>query len=120
MQVTRKGGREANESRDGKYVYYARSPERGIWREVRILETGRQGAWALHESGIALASWEGKPAVVLEFFDFGSARPNRAVTLPMKTGFGSSFFSISPDLHWIAYMQPDRMESDLMLVENFR
>ncbi len=50
VQVTRKGGREAFESPDGKSVYYHKRDVPGIWRvpveggeEAQVLDAGNQG-----------------------------------------------------------------------------
>src|SRR5437879_10075636 len=52
VQVTRNGGREAYESRNGKFVYYSKLGVPGIWRvpveggeEIQVLDRGIQGHW---------------------------------------------------------------------------
>ena len=54
QRVTRNGGFEAAESRDGRFVYYVRRQSDGIWRvpvsggeESRISDKGEEGQWRL-------------------------------------------------------------------------
>jgi hypothetical protein len=57
----------------------------------------------------------------LEFFDF-AARQTTHVTIlerPSPTSFISAL-TVSPDERWVLYAQRDKIDFDLMLVENFR
>jgi hypothetical protein len=57
----------------------------------------------------------------LEFFDF-AARQTTQVTIlesPSPTSFISAL-TVSPDERWVLYAQRDKIDFDLMLVENFR
>ena len=62
LPVTKKGGREAFQSLDGKFVYYAKLGSRGIWKvptdggeETQVFSEGEQGLWDLTEGGFI--SW---------------------------------------------------------------
>jgi Tol biopolymer transport system component len=64
VQVTKaKGAREAFESLDGRFVYYAKLDVPGIWKvlvaggeEARVLDRGGQSVWALTGQGICFIS----------------------------------------------------------------
>ena len=124
VQLTWQGGREAYESPDGLWLYYTRSPnEPGIWRvpvtggdETRLLEQGRQGAWAVHAQGIYLVNTTARTPGVIEFFNFATARKMTFSVFGKEDFYG---FTISADGRRLLWSQVDRNESDLMLLENF-
>ncbi len=131
VQVTRQGGFVALESKDGKYLYHCKGIGPGIWRmpveggqEIPIVSghprAGCWGQWALANEGIYFikAKWQG-PAAAVEFFDFATARITTVIGLDKVTDFISGF-EISPDRREILYAQRDPINSDIMLVENFR
>ncbi len=132
VQVTRKGGREAFESPDGKFVYYHKHYVPGIWRvaveggeETEVLDQGLQGHWAVLNDGICLLNRNAMPVPVIEFFSFATGRVVKLASLPREVirfegSFGIPSFAVSPDGQWILYNQADRVESNIMLVENFR
>ncbi|MGH9722191.1 MAG: hypothetical protein ACRD8O_18430, partial [Bryobacteraceae bacterium] len=129
VQVTRHGGREAFESFDGKFVYYAKpSPARGIWRvpatggeEILAIDGPAQGGWSINPEGIAFFTFfESGP--VIQFFRFSTRAVSPIGVLPKGTRLetASNHLAVSRDLRWILHNQIDRVESDIMLVENFR
>jgi len=132
VQVTKNGGREAFESRDGKFVYYSKfgtPPVPGIWRvavggggETQVLEQGTQSNWALLDDGICFLD----PVAtlpVITFFSFATQKLVPIAAVPRgpipQGGFGNRL-AVSPDGRWLLYVQNDRDESEIMLVENFR
>jgi serine/threonine protein kinase/Tol biopolymer transport system component len=133
VQVTKAGGREAFEASDGNLYYAQRYSSRvpqlsGIWRvpigggeEVRVLQEGRQGHWALFDRGIVLLNLE-DPSI--DYFPFGQKSPTHLVALPRnvipRSGFDGPSFGISPDGKWVLYVQRDRVDSDIMLVDSFQ
>jgi hypothetical protein len=129
VQVTRKGGREAFESPDGRFVYYHKRDVPGIWQvpveggeETRVLDTGNQGGWAVIERGLCVLTLGRTSGPVIEFFRSGIRQPTVVATLAKETRFYPStpHFAVSPDGRWVLYVQVDRVESDLSLVENFQ
>jgi len=129
VQVTRQGGREAFESPDGKFVYYTRLGVSGIWRvpveggeETLVLNRGEQGHWAVLHQGIVLLNRRATPGPAIEFFSFATQQSARIAALPKEatTSIGPPGLAVSPDGRWILYVQVDRLESDIVLVENFR
>ncbi|MBK5290481.1 MAG: PD40 domain-containing protein [Acidobacteriia bacterium] len=132
-QVTRNGGFYAQESPDGKYLYYARSlDEPGLWRmplpggpESPVIETLRAGYWgycALHPKGIYFVDMEGTAEVGLQYFlknfDLATGKISKVLTLA-KRPFNSGL-ALSPDGKQILYTQADRSDTDIMLVDGFR
>ena len=127
-RVTRHGGFAAFESSDGRYLYYAKDNEPGIWRmptgggdEIRILADPSQyhwGDWALSERGIYYVS-DASPHPAIEFFDFASKRVSRVAELAGLPPEGDPGFAVSPDGTRIIFSQVDTSAVDLMLVEHF-
>jgi Tol biopolymer transport system component/DNA-binding winged helix-turn-helix (wHTH) protein len=128
IQVTKRGGHAAFESADGKFVYYAKTPERDIWRlqlrdgQENQLSPGihveHWNGWALTDNGIFFLSEEASQHPVVRFFDFSAARIRDVLTLE-RTVPWRSWISISADARFILYPQQDQEESNIMLLENF-
>jgi Tol biopolymer transport system component len=127
VQVTQKGGREAFESPDGRYLYFTKADRPGIWRiaaeggeEVLISQQAAVGRWALDERGIYFLSTS-TPVAQIRFFQFVTRRDSLLREFPNQLSFGySPNLSVSPDGRWIIYGAPDLVESDIMMVENFQ
>jgi Tol biopolymer transport system component/predicted Ser/Thr protein kinase len=125
VQVTRKGGREAFEASDGKFLYYTKFGTDGIWRvpvgggeETKALDQGRQDYWAVSSEGLCLLSRTATGAPVIRLYSFATGQLTDIAELPKAAEHW--YPTISPDGKWILYSQLDRVDSDLMLVENFR
>ncbi|MBI1790198.1 MAG: serine/threonine-protein kinase [Acidobacteria bacterium] len=129
VQVTRHGGREAFESVDGKILYYTKqTPAAGIWRvapgggeETQAIDRGAQGGWAITPEGIGfVSSPDSAPAI--QFYRFSTGAITQIAALPkgVRIFASTNHLAISRDLRWILYNQIDRVESDIILVENFR
>jgi hypothetical protein len=130
-QVTRQGGIEAEESPDGRYLYYAKRYRPGLWRlslrepgapEEKVLDIGGEGRWTLRPDGILmLIGGLGKPPAV-GFFDGATLRASEVRALPSDWSFvqGGGAFAVSPDGQWAVVTVERIVESDLMLVEGFR
>jgi Tol biopolymer transport system component len=125
IQVTKKGGRQAFEASDGKFVYYTKYGADGIWRvpleggeETKVLDQGRQSYWAPSSEGLCFHSRTAAGAPVIRFYSFATGRLTDIAELPKARGY--NHLAVSPDGKWILYSQLDRVDSDLMLVENFR
>ncbi len=128
VQVTRQGGREAFESFDGNSIYYTRGygiP--GIWKvpvaggeEIRVLDEALQGFWALLDTGIYFVNPEVMPHPTIDFFDFATGRTKQVAAVQKEIQLVSPSLAVSPDGRWLLYVQADKLESDIMLMENFR
>jgi Tol biopolymer transport system component len=127
VQVTKNGGREAFESPDGKYLYFTKASGPGIWKipseggeEVLVSQQGSPGFWTLVERGIYFLSTSTAVAEI-RFLHFVTRRESLIEQLPYQLWFGwGPNLSVSPDGRWIVYGAPDLVESDIMMVENFR
>jgi Tol biopolymer transport system component/DNA-binding winged helix-turn-helix (wHTH) protein len=130
VQVTKYGGFAAFESRDGQSVYYAKGLNvAGLWKvsvnggnEAPVLEfpkVGYWGYWAVAEKGIYFVNTDARP-YTLEFFDFATRRVGHVANLANSPVALESGLALSPDGRAILYVQEDQVNSDIVLVENFR
>jgi Tol biopolymer transport system component/DNA-binding winged helix-turn-helix (wHTH) protein len=128
VPVTKKGGaREAFESPDGKYLYYAKpAPLHGIWRvpvdggdEVQVIDRGSPGWWAVIDGGIVLMNKLARPqAATVEYFSFDTARITWTRQLPAGRRFDiNPGFSVSRDGQWMLFVQLDNWGSDLHVLQ---
>jgi Tol biopolymer transport system component len=130
VQVTKnKGAKEAFESLDGKFVYYAKLNAPGIWKipvlggeETRVIEQGQDNVWALSQQGICFFDLTQPAGPALEFYSFATrqARLLRQFSKETAVDRANTAISVSEDGRWILYTQLDQAGGDLMLVENFR
>jgi Tol biopolymer transport system component/DNA-binding winged helix-turn-helix (wHTH) protein len=132
VQLTRKGGHAALESRDGKRIFYAKSafayPE--IWQvpvnggEEKILSKELRppfwATWSVVDEGpnrgIVFAQPSGSGAPVVSVFDLATRRVKTVGHL----GIAPFWLSASRDGKVVVYDQPGWQQSQIMLVENFR
>jgi Tol biopolymer transport system component len=128
MRVTKTGGREAFQSFDDKFVYYAKLGSHGIWRvptdggeETQVFSEGEQGLWALTDEGIYFLDERVAPPV-LKFYNFAARKTEIFKQFPKDTRFDedSTSLSVSRDGQWLLYTQWDQASSDLRLMENYR
>lgn len=127
-QVTFRGGYNAFESPDGRYLYYAKKGEPGLWRYgllgaedetlvLGALEPFDWGNWALTRDGIYFIRREAiGPAI--RFYSFLTGRSSLVALLDEVPEQPS--LAVSPDGRVLLYTHVDRNESDILLVEDFR
>jgi hypothetical protein len=131
VQLTREGGVISSESSDGRVLYYTKARiEEGLWTvsteggaETKVLDYRIGQNFAVVEQGIYFFSYPagGREPYTIEFFDFANRQTTRLATLTELAGpFAVTGITISPDQQWIVYAQRDKLDFDLMLVENFR
>jgi eukaryotic-like serine/threonine-protein kinase len=132
IQLTHGGGRHPAESPDGRTIYYVGGRrESGLWQvsteggeeaPVSGAPAGPGNLWAMVERGIYfLTRQPGYAQYALGFFDFATRQMTQITTLEGPRGvFTISGLTVSPDEHSILYAQRDKLDYDLMLVENFR
>jgi len=118
VQVTRSGGNAAFESPDGKYLYYDKFSQPGLYRmpaqggeETQILR-GPVGVYALTSKGVYFYS----DAKTIQFLDTATGKVSTIAALDKPSGF----LTASPDDAYVVWSQTDRNTVDLMLVEGFR
>jgi Tol biopolymer transport system component len=127
VRVTTKGGVYGIESRDGRFLYYAKFGESGIWK--RSLESGEESrlpiniyywvGWDLARGGIYFLNADFRPNGRIEFFDFanGQSTPIFALDKPFPF-FGG--LALSPDGKSLLFGQNELNESYIMVMKNFR
>jgi dipeptidyl aminopeptidase/acylaminoacyl peptidase len=127
-QVTKQQGLVAFESVDGKFLYYMKDRAGPIWRmpveggeETRVLDRKIWWRhWKVMENGICFLDTE-QTGPEIEFFDFGTRRLRRVTSVDREKGFpNAGVISVAPDGQWILFARIDQIDSDIMLVENFR
>jgi Tol biopolymer transport system component len=125
-QVTRHGGISAVESTDGRYIYYSKFEEGGIWRmpvqggeETHVLDIDGDGwpNWALSSEGIYFLKWAKLSHPTIQFLSFATGKTHPVWTLEREPGWG---IGVSSKGKSIVFTQGDFAESNLMMVENFR
>jgi Tol biopolymer transport system component len=128
IQVTTRGGYFAQESPDGKSLYYTKAGG-GIWKQplgggeefqvLAGLRSDTRGFWKVVKDGIyyLLESSDGRWAI--HFFSFASGRDSRIAAIEGRPTLYHGGLTVSPDGRWIIYSQATRSASDIMLVENF-
>lgn len=132
VQVTRNGGFEAFESPDGRILYYVKSvSSQGLWsvpveggQEALILEPVWQSYWSVADKGIYFVDF-GEAAAPnalkpVRLFDFETRQVKQVAAIAKDVVRNTPGFSVSKDGRQILWAQIDRVDSDLLLVENFR
>ncbi len=125
IQVTQRSAVHAEMSWDGRHLYFV-SPENGIWRmllaggeETEVLrgQISYHSDWTLSRSGIYYATQRGREFTIrVVGVETGEVRE-----LFRKEGpFSHHWVAVSPDEQWILYGEQPFLQSELMLVENFR
>ena len=124
VQVTRHGGNYAQESADGKFVYYdkpvgiwvmptAGGPERMILSDPTI-----SIFWHVSAEGIYYVE-DAKPHPRVQLYRFATGKVTTVGHLN-RFAWGAPGLGISPDGRTLLYAQVDSDTADLMLVKNGR
>jgi Tol biopolymer transport system component/DNA-binding winged helix-turn-helix (wHTH) protein len=127
VQVTRNGGVYAIESDDGRFLYYSKEEEPGIWKmplnggeETRILDQPKGwSSWALVRGGIYFVNSSNPSNGRIEFFDF-ITRETTAIFSPEKPSLRIGSLAVSPDGKSLLYDRIESLDAYIMLVKNFR
>jgi Tol biopolymer transport system component len=126
-RLTQNGGFEAKESQDGKWIYYSKFLEQGIWKMpiqggagVLVLNRKTERFWDLTEQGICFIDLDAKPHATINVYDLDTQRVTRIGTVDKQLIVGNGALSVSPDGQWVLYPQIDHVESHVIMVENFR
>ena len=129
VQVTRDGGYLAFESADGDTLYFSKYGARGLWSVptdggpekliLNALAAYDWGNWTVGEAGIYFVK-RTRDGPRLHRFD-----PSTQAMTPLRLLAGPRLshepgLTVSPDGQWILYARSDRVESDIVLVEQFR
>ena len=125
IQVSRTSGFRPLESRDGNSVYYFR--DREVWK--LDLASGHESHttavrdfhdWRLCGTAVCVLDRSSLPTA--RFIRYGSSRATtqlESIDLGRRAD-GNFGMDVSPDGRWLIYSRAESIESDIMLVENFR
>jgi hypothetical protein len=143
VQLTSEGGFEPRAAPDGRSVYFVdarREPGLGIRANLKRLsiESGRaeavhlglfSGAWDVTDSGITFIMARpigdvdvSRDADVLAEYTFADRQVRRLGELPFRVGRGwvNRFLIVSRDGRWAVASHVERVERDIMVLDNFR
>jgi len=143
VQLTSEGGFEPRAAPDGRSVYFVdarRGPGLGIRANLKRLsiESGRaeavhsglfSGAWDVTDSGITFIVARpigdvdaSRDADVLAEYTFADRQVRRLGELPFRVGRGwvNRFLIVSRDGRWAVASHVERVERDIMVLDNFR
>ncbi len=134
QQVTKKGGWEAFESPDGKILFYTKgaftSP--GLWNmptaggneePVSKLSSVFPGHWAVIDRGIYFVDFSDtgpQKSVPVKFFDFQKGELAVVGAIERIQLSPPVSFTATRDGRWVVWMQTDYLDSNLMMIDNFR
>jgi Tol biopolymer transport system component len=127
-QLTFHGGWSPLESCDGRYVFYTKVSQSGVWRipvaggtEEQVFTdpvAAQASAYAVGQQGIYFVTGPdryGQYSLALFSFITGKRTVLEHLARPPDLGL-----AVSPDERTIIYSQVDHASSDLMLIENFQ
>jgi hypothetical protein len=125
VRITKNGGVYATESDDGRFLYFSKFGQPGVWRmplsggsEEQILDQPEGHLWfnwALSSAGIYLRSPVGIEKGRIEFFDFGTHKRTLIAAVEKLT----NGLALAPDGKSLLYGQQDSEDCSIMLVKNF-
>ena len=126
VQVTKNAANSVFEAEDGKSIYYFRGG--AIWNsslngenEARVVDcpSGFMG-WKLKHNAIWMLSYDITPTL-LKVFNLATRKETQVGMLDIgPMAFVAAGFDVAADGKSIIYTRVDSLESDIMLVENFR
>jgi eukaryotic-like serine/threonine-protein kinase len=131
LQVTRGGGYEAFESPDGKLLYYTSRIAPGLWStpvkggpETPVLKPVRYFWWAMADSGIFFARYEGsqnlRPPYSIEFYSFGTHKVAPAAVLERGLPQVTPSLAVTRDGRRLMVVQLDHPGADIEMIDDFR
>jgi Tol biopolymer transport system component/DNA-binding winged helix-turn-helix (wHTH) protein len=130
QQITRSGGYVPHESADGKYVYFTKAADPGVWRipcaggaeEPVPAITGlvEKGYWTVTSRGYYwFAQIEGLYPSLL-FFDFATQKTRVLMKGEQSLMPSVAGISVSPGDEWVLFTLRERMVRRIMLAEGFK
>jgi len=123
VQLTSHGGVYAIESEDGRFLYFAKVDQPGIWKmplnggdDEKILDQPESWAtWALARRGIYFLDRTNNGTARIEFFDFTTHKR----TLIGDVDKPTLGLALSPDGRSLLYTRNEFEDYEIMLVRNF-
>jgi Tol biopolymer transport system component len=128
-QVTHGGGWAAEESEDGKTLYYSLR-DGGLWTmpvaggEEKFIsgDLHRDGAamFAVTTGGLYLFDDQAAPGPTIMYYNRRTSRLSPVYILKQLPGLGGSSLSSSRDGHTVVFDQAPPGQSSIMMAENFQ
>ena len=132
VRVTRNGGFQPQESTDGRYLFYLDRHPGGAPREARlmrlpliggheepVLDRLRPFLWSVMDAGIVYVASE-SDFDAIDVYRFGDQRVARLGRLDFRLARSYTHMSVSRDGRWVLATKTERLDSDLMRLDNFR
>ena len=127
IQLTKSGGISPIESPDGRFLYYSKYEQGGLWRrpldggeETEVVRevTGYQWPdWVVTRDGIYFLRFDQTSHGGVEFLEFATGKTAEVWNSDRDMGWG---LAGSQDGRSLMYIQDEFSESDIMLIKNFR
>lgn len=125
VQITKFAAVHALESRDGQSLYYFH--DQAIWKsdlqgnnELRVGAATNPEDYGFCGKYVCMLDRSAAPAGRLTRYDPATAQQ---ISKPLDVGYRADVemgVTFSPDGKWVVYTKTDSLQSDLMMVENFR
>ncbi len=132
VQITSGGAHSGEESLDGTTFFYSKFDDAGIYRRDRsggqdelMVKRTVPGWWSVCDQGIYFAEIPGggefqDPPTLIKFWNYATRKISEVTLIEKPINLPSVGLSASRDGKILVWAQIDHMDSDLMLVENFR
>jgi hypothetical protein len=134
VQITSDGGHSGEESPDGEAFFYSKPHEvaQGILRrplsggkDELIVRSSMPGWWAACDQGIYFAEITGReeyqnPPIPIKFWNGRTRKSSSIAMIENPVPLSNIGLSASCASRVLVWSQADHVDSDLMLVDNFR
>jgi hypothetical protein len=126
IQFTTNGGFKAQESSEGKFLYYVKAENwSDLWKmpvqggkETLVLEHVHRRGWVLTEQGVYALNDKTKPHPSIQFLDFAAGKLRHVTNVLERVWLGGDI-NIAPDESYLLYVRHE-LEEDIMLAEKFQ
>jgi hypothetical protein len=117
------------ESADGKVLFYGRFGTHCLWsppgtggKERQVLDSIAEMNWTVTPKGIYYFDFKVPPEArnPVKFYSFKTGEATQVGTAEPTVSWDYSGISVSPNGRWLPYSYIANVNSDLMLVDDFR
>ena len=124
-RVTQNGGLRALASRDGRWLFYSKFNERGLWRRpvdgaserLVVRDLSCWGYWELSDHGIYFLKGPGGLGSTIHFHDFATGESSEFLTLGRAPACGEPGMAVSPNGETLLLTQLELGGRDLVIAE---
>jgi len=124
IPVTKTGGLQAIEGKDGHSLYYFR--DGAVWKndlssgnETRMIDAKDFKDWRLCGNEICAIQTSGRAAEFVRYDPATGRKQSKPLDIGSAGNMWDTGIDVSPDGRWLVYTRADSVESDIMMVENF-